>query len=169
MSIALTPPQVAEKSILDYYNRQTYLGNQFIYSINNTSIGSTSETPILLLSNPSTDKVSLFHGLRKLTSLTAGQSAVFRFYTGATISSAGTPVTPINLKTGSTALSQAAVTVNPTASSFGTFIALLASESFVPNASDLLFIIDPGFSMLVTVQVSLAATMVASELSWYEL
>jgi hypothetical protein len=47
-----TQRQVSEHSILDAYNKQTYLSNQYVYSLGNTEITTTSETPLLLLSNP---------------------------------------------------------------------------------------------------------------------
>ena len=53
--MGLTPAtnrQVPDNSILDYFNKQTYLGNQYVYAVGSIEILSTSEAPYLLLTNP---------------------------------------------------------------------------------------------------------------------
>jgi hypothetical protein len=174
--MALTPfnsQQLPDKSILDAFGRQIYLGNQFIASSTNVIVGSTAEIPFVLLSNPLTGiegTKALFHDSRKLTCLTADQSAIFRFYFNPVVSVAGTPFTPVNLRPaiGSTA-SISVVQTLPTTTSFGQFIALLASNSLTPDVSTLLSILDAGQSLLITVQGSSADTQVSYEISWYEL
>lgn len=81
-----TSNQVPQNSILDAFNRQTYLGNQFILPIVNQDLSSTSETNMLLVTNPSTTK-SLFVGLRRYSS--SAQQILVKLYTNATIAAAG--------------------------------------------------------------------------------
>jgi hypothetical protein len=163
-----TSKQVPDHAILDINAKQIYLGNQFIYATNSTAISGTSETPLVLMSNPTTNAVSLFHNVRKLTCLTASNSSIFRFYLSPTGASGGTAQVPINLRPASSNTSKSVVTLSPTVSTNGTFLAALASSAFNPDISSLLIIIDPGQVMLVTVQNS-ATSSVAAELSWYEL
>jgi hypothetical protein len=170
-----TNKQVPDNSILDYFNKQVYLGNTFIYSVGSTEILTTSETPLLLLSNPAlvahsfpTGK-SLFQGLKKLTCLTTGQSAIFRIYANPTVSALGTSQTPLNLRPASPNTSVAALSTSPTVTSFGSLVAVLASAAFTPDVSDVLTVLDPGQSLLVTVQTSSATTFIACEFSWYEI
>lgn len=82
--------QVPDQAILDAFNKQIYLGNSFVYSAQPT-IGGTSETPLVFLSNPASNGVAgknigLFFNLRKMTALTASHSALFNFYSNPTIS-----------------------------------------------------------------------------------
>jgi hypothetical protein len=160
--------QVAANSILDNNNRQTYLGNQFIYGTNSTAIAGTNETPLIVLSNPVSSTISLFHNVRKLTCLTASNSSIFRFYIAPTGVTGGTTQTPTNLRFASSNTSKSVVTLSPTVSTNGTFLAALASTAFNPDISSVLVILDPGQTMLLTVQNS-SASSVAAELSWYEL
>lgn len=53
-------------------------------------------------------------------------------------------------------------------SAFGTFLALLSVEVIAVD-SGILFVMDPGSSMLVTVSVSTDNTTIAAELGWYEI
>lgn len=174
MSLApATNRQVPDNSILDYFNKQTYLGNQYVYSID-TEITSTSEIPFLLLSNPAVsaaafpNQKALFQGLKKLTCLTVSQSAVLRFYSQPTITGAGTPVTPVNLRPASPNTSIAALSTSPTVSGNGTLIGVLSSAAFVSNSSDLLLVLDPGQNLFVTVQTTSATTFISFDLSWAE-
>lgn len=164
-----TQYQVAEKSILDEYNRQAYLGNQYILGLNNMTAG-TSETNLMLVSNPSTSTKSIFVNVKRFTSLTATQEAAFRIYFNPTVTAAGTATVPVNNRTSyGTAIMQAVITTVPTTTSNGTFGAILASTGYVPNQSNLLNILDPGQTMLITVQASNTGHTYAAEISWYEI
>ena len=79
-----TSKQVPDHSIMDFYNKQAYLGNQFVLAIN-SAISSTSETPYLLLQNPSSNKISLFQNYRRLLSRSATISCYLNFYANPTI------------------------------------------------------------------------------------
>ncbi len=175
MSTPATNFQDPKQSILDAYNQQTYLGNQFIYSTGSVSISGTSETPLVLISNPTVSGSSfpskyksLFLNFRKVTCFTSSQSAIFRFYFNPTVTGAGTTETPLNLRPANPNLSVATVGLNPTVSANGTYIAALASLAFVSDISTVLAILDPGKSLLITVQCSASAS-VNAESGWYEI
>lgn len=165
----LTSVQVAEKSILDAFNRQTYLGNTYIFGSDISTIGATTETPILLLSNSSTNSQSLFIQLKKLTCFTSNQSAIFKIYYNPTVTSIGTVETPVNLKNGSASTSVSSLSMSPTVSANGIYVGALASANQTPNISELLQVIDPGHSMLITVTLSQINVRFISEIVWYEL
>lgn len=284
--------QIPDHSIMDHFNKQTYLGNRYIYTTAQT-ISGTSETALLLISNPSANAVtvpstSMFLDVRKLTALTASHSALLNFYlnptvsagvqtvtmaadvsgslnstyfllngpgnvdkyyvwfsinnagvdpavagrtgikvSGATNASAstlggamvtainsaaasdftasgtstvtitntsnlpftaivdgtaathftfaltsvgqGTSETPVNLRPSNPNTSVMSICLSPTVSANGTLISYMMSASQTPNSSDLLIVLDPGQTLLVTVTVSNASDKVATELSWYEL
>jgi hypothetical protein len=170
-----TNKQVPEHSILDYFNKQTYLGNTFIYSIGSLELMSTAETPLMLITNPVVssqafpNNKSIFQGLKKLTCLTAANSVAFRIYANPTVTNVGTPQTPLNLRPASPNTSIAALSTSPTVTSNGTLVAILGSANVAPDVSDVLTILDPGQSILVTVQASASSTYVACEMSWYEI
>lgn len=167
-----TNKQDPSNSILDANFRQTYLGNQYIFSLI-SSVG-TSEIPVLLLRNPAlvgaafpTGK-ALFQNIKKLTSLTALNSATFRFYFNPTVSSVGTTQAPVNLRPALSNTPVALLTSAPSVSSNGTFIGSLTSNAFSPDVSTVMEILDPGQSLLVTVQASAISTSVETILAWYE-
>lgn len=177
--MALTPAtnrQIPDHAIMDFYNKQTYLGNQFLYSLPDFEVTSTSETNLLLISNPAvttssfpSGTVALFSNIRKLTTLTASQSAILRFYAAPTVTGGGTPVTPLNLRPASPTTSIATVATGPTTTSNGTLFDTIAASAFDSSLSQLLAILDPGQNMLVTVQASSATTFISYEIGWYEL
>lgn len=178
--MALNPAtnrQVPDQSILDHFDRQTYLGNQFVYAIPTISPGVTTEFPLLLLTNPAVPGSSfpsaykaLFCNIRNVICLTANQTAIFRIYAGPTVSAAGTAKTPANLRLASPNTPVAVITQQPTVSPNGTLIDTIGSSNLVETISTSpLIVIDPGKQILVTVQASLAAANVSMELGWFEL
>ena len=174
-----TQNQVASNSILDAFNRQTYLGNQFVYASAQTSAG-TTETPVLYLLNPvitssatgSASTKALFVNHLAVTSATASNSAVVRVYLNPAVSANGTAKTPANVRPGSANTSISSLFSVPTVTSNGTLIATLAaaplSTSRAP-ADAVLTILDQGQSLLVTVQTSATSTATVIELGQYEL
>jgi hypothetical protein len=170
-----TNRQVPDHSIMDHYNKQTYLGNKFVYA-SNQAIASTSEIPLLLLQNPAVATSSfpsgytgLFVDLMKLAVITASQSAVIRVYLNPTTPVAGTAKTPTNLRYASATTSIAALSAAPTVSGNGTLINVLSALPGQPDRSDLLVILDPGQNMLLTIQATANPTTIAQSISWYEL
>lgn len=163
-----TSKQVPDHAILDQYNKQTYLGNSFVYTTSQTIAG-TSETPIILLTNPASNTKSLFFNLRKLTCTTASHSAIFNFYSAPTISANGTAQTPINFRPASATTSSMNIYLSPTISSNGSLMSALISANQTPDVSSVLVVLDPGQSLLTTVTVSNANDKVISEFGWYEI
>ncbi len=90
-----TNRQVPDHSIMDAFNKQTYLGNQFVYSSSQTS-GGSSETTLYLLRNPAVTSsgfpanyTSLFVNFIKSVCITASQGVTLRAYLTPTVT-AGT-------------------------------------------------------------------------------
>lgn len=162
-----TPNQNPSNSILDVFNKQVYLGNQFSYAASITP-GATSETLLLLLNNASTTK-SLFVCHRKLITVTASQTCILRYYLNPTVTGAGTPVTPTNLRIANANVSVATLGTSPTASANGTLFCTLSSTPAVSDSSDFLTILDPEQSILVTSVASSNSTVILTELNWFEL
>jgi hypothetical protein len=171
-----TNKQVPEHSILDHFSKQVYLGQQFIYTNPIASFSATTETPIMLLSNPAVTTsafpsgwTSLFVNLQKLVVATASQTCIMRVYLNPSGITTGTTKTPVNLRSGSATTSIAALSINPTGSIAGVPIMVLSAQIGIPDKSDTLLILDPGSSILITAQASATATAVINEVSWYEI
>lgn len=165
----LTNTQIPDKSLLDINGRQTYLGNSFILPLNGKSLSDTSEHPILLIENPGSSDKSLFLFSRKVSS--DNNNILMRFYSGPTITSAGTPTTALNLRSGSQNTSIAQCYLSPTIASNGAFLANLPATVY-SITSDVLFILDPGTTFLITGQQfsgSSGSSNAFSENIWYEI
>jgi hypothetical protein len=162
-----TSKQVPDHAIQDIYGKQAYLGNQFVYNTGTTAISGTSETVLLLITNPSTSK-SLFFQSKKLSSL-AATSATLRWYLSPTSSAPGTTQTPINMRPANANVSQAVVGLTPTVSANGTYVSQLNSINYYPSQDSSLLILDPGQVLLLTAQVGTGGTNVAVELIWQEI
>lgn len=162
-----TAKQVPDQSILNKFDKQTYLGNQFSYCLS-ASTGGTGEVALLYLANPLTAKVSLFVNLRRTSGATASENNILKTYIGPTISSPGTTQTANNARPASGNLSIATLQSAPTASANGTLVEGLTVAAFTTVQSDVLIILDPGQSLLITGQSSSTATLI-TELHWIEL
>lgn len=163
-----TKNQIPDHSIMDHFKKQTYLGNEYIYSAS-TAIGGTSEVPLLYLANPAGSAKSLFYGMRKLICATASNSAIARFYLNPVSITGGSTETPINLRVASSNESIATLTLSPSVGgSFGSLIDILSSLNPSPDESNTLIILDPGESLLITSQCSASSTVITKN-SWYEL
>jgi hypothetical protein len=91
MSLLPSQNQIPDHSILDINGKQTYLGNQYICSVL-PFITTQSETPIILLQNPTTlvaNPKSIFQNVKKLTCLSASLYAYFKFYFNPTLNTYG--------------------------------------------------------------------------------
>ncbi len=174
MAYVNNPNQVPDKSICDLNGRQTYLGQNFIYSAVGT-YASTSEGILYLLQNPVSNAnppKAIFQDFKKLTCLTASQYLIFKFYANPTITSTGTSLTPTNLRVASSVTASAKLfnSSNFTVSANGIYLGALGSNFLVPDMSHVLSIFDAGNSLLITAQASQAsATTYSTELSWFEL
>lgn len=173
-----TNRQVPDHAIMDFYNKQVYLGNQYIFASNSQVIAAAAETPLFLVRNPAVTTASfpanyesLFIVWKRIICGTAAQSAILRLYLNPTVTAAGTAQTPLNMRPASLVNqpSISAFTTAPTVSSNGTFLQSLSSSAFNPDQSQLMTILDPGQVLYVTVQPTAVSTAISAELSWYEI
>lgn len=172
--------QMPDRSIMDYYNRQRYLGNQFVYGMNGYSPGSTSETNAFIIQNPTANgqtsvtgiygrqTIGLFLDYRKVCCTTASEEIVAKFYLNPNFTG-GTSETAINSRVASPTASVMNLLLSPTVSAKGTFIDSLESNPFVLCESRLLYILDPGNSILMTITAASSGTTLNSLFSWYEI
>lgn len=163
-----TSNQVPEHSILDAYNKQNYLGNQFIASAKVVTLADTAEHPVLYLLAPSGIARSLFCGVRRFFSGDLTNTIVFRTYITSTGISAGTAVTPTNCRVLSSTVSLATCKLSPTVSGLGTLVSAMSTGIGYEPIDFNMFILDPTASLLITAQAS-AATTCAADFVWYEL
>jgi hypothetical protein len=169
-----TPRQTPDQSILDLYNKQTYLGNSFLVSTNFVA-SNTSETPLLYLNNPATNaknngdggSLGLFNIVRKFQNDTLGSAVIFNIYLNPTGVTGGTSITPQNLRPAWGTVSKMTAKVSPAVVSNGTFISTTA-PNFIEIDAALLFVLDPGQSLLITVSAASTSNSCA-ELVYYEI
>lgn len=102
--------QIAEKSILDIFGRQTYLGNSFFLPVGGITLASATEFPLALISCPSTASKALF--LNRLA-ISASGATTIKSYLGATATYTGPAVVPGKERPGIAATSVAACYFNP--------------------------------------------------------
>lgn len=163
----LTQTQLPMDSILDINGKQTYLGNSFVLPTSGKSIANTVETPICVIQSASTNTKSLFLFSRNFS--TDNNPMLFRYYLNPTINSPGSATVALNLKTGSTTTSVSICYLAMTITANGTLFETIAGSQY-GSRDDLLVIIDPGKSILLTGQQSGAGTTVAiAEHAWYEI
>lgn len=170
----LTSKQIPDHSILDIFNKQIYLGNNYTVVVPFTA--GVAELPVLLLANNSTANptavsgiaTALFQHTIKVIDLSPGGSVILRVYLNPTVTAVGTPVTPINTRTAYPNNSIATVTSGPTVSSFGTLEDAVSALAQQVGESDLLKILDPGQSILITALAS-AAVLIDAKINWYEI
>ena len=181
--MGLTPAtqnQVPEHSILDYFNKQTYLGNEFSFPIGPQTINSTSETPIGLIVNPALtggqafpNQKAIFQNLRTSSSdIASGDGTTFfRYYFNPTISSTGTATVAVNLRPASAikSISKCYTSANFAVSANGTLIRAISAGYSAVNDSNLLFILDPGMSLLITAQPTTSGATILNSSSFYEI
>lgn len=80
MPLVLNPSQSPDKSILDLFNRQTYLGQQFIVGAPPTAFANTTENPYLYFSNPTGNSMTCFNSARRFATLNVNDGVSFNFY-----------------------------------------------------------------------------------------
>src|ERR1700731_4825604 len=151
MSTPLTPIQVPDQSILDTFNRQAYLGQQFVLPINVTTIASTSETPLAYITNPAGSGKTMFIVSKKYA---GNDTTFFRLYLGPTVSAPGTSTTVRNMRPACTNSSISVCYVSPTVSSNGTLLSVVIVNGGYSIDSSSMVILDPGQALLVTAQVA---------------
>ena len=109
---------------------------------------------------------------RRLSCLTSGASAIFRYYDSPLITSTGIETPVINSRLSSTNSSVAAI-YGPgqfSVSSNGTYRSTLISTTQDEAENCSITIIDPGYAVLITCQMSVGTGITcASELIWNEI
>lgn len=170
MAFQLNSKQLPNEAILDVFNKQCYLGNQFSIQSGVISVSGTSEVPFLFMGNASSTTTTLFQCLRKLVvnDVSGATGAIFRIYKNPTGVTGGTILSPINLRYASAISSAALVVLQPNVSTSGSIGAAFSVGWENQNESEVLHIIDPGYSQLITVQPT-ASTSIIVDLVWYEL
>lgn len=96
-------------------------------------------------------------------------SAATGFTFGVTSVGFGTSVTPVNLRPASPTTSIAALSTVPTVSANGTLLFALAA---IPGSADAIapmLVLDPGKTLLITIQTTATSTVSVPSLGWYEL
>lgn len=177
MSTSATNKQIPDAAIMDHYNKQAYLGNRYNYILSYTAAG-TGEVAQILLQNlavvgsafPAQNGAwkALFVDLRSITGLTASDVYTMKTYLNPTVSSVGTAQTPVNLRPASTNTSIATVHSAPSVSANGTLVETLASPALGTQMASNLIILDPGQSLLITLQTAISG-VINAQIGWYEL
>ena len=141
-----TPNQNPEKSILDYFDKQFYLGNGFSVPFLNTN--SSTSQPLVMIQNPATNtKTSIF---LKTLQIYTDNAVTASFYLNPTITSNGTLVTPVNLRPANANLSNALCYASPSVSSNGTLVSILPSpDNYGGIIFPRLLILDPGQTLMI--------------------
>lgn len=88
MAIQLNQFQTPDKAILDYFNRQTYLGQQFIASTMPIAFANTNENAFIYLNNPSGNKMTCFNSVRKFATNNLDDGVQLTFYANPVLSAA---------------------------------------------------------------------------------
>lgn len=162
-----TNKQVPDQAIMQIYGKAAYLGNQYVLPIAAFSVSGTSELNVALLKCPAASTASMFINVRRASS--TAQIAQIKFYVQPT-ATAGTPVTPVNLRALNTNASQSSCSSSPTSSANGTLISTIecpaTNETILDDSS--LIILDPGSSLLVTC-IPGGTSKVSLNLVWFEL
>lgn len=154
--------QVAEKSILDLFGKQTYLGNTFSLT-SALSLADTVNNPQALITNPSTSGKAMFVFSRSIFS---SADITVRYYIAPTVTAASVVVTPVNLRPAYLTASVTTINTTLTIGANGTLISQLDSRS---SPSDILFVIDPGYRLLINAQAATGGVVGSIETVWYEI
>jgi hypothetical protein len=172
-----TNKQVPENSILDTFDKQTYLGNAFVLAASDITLSGTSETPLVLIENPALANTSfqnqkaIFCNLRRFTSTL--QSVQIKLYSNPTVSGTTTATIPANQRVAYTtvSISKCYANGNFTVSANGTLMSNLgcSGNNYVVQDETLMVIIDPGNSILITGTALSANTVINSDVSWFEI
>jgi hypothetical protein len=171
-----TNRQVPEHSIVDHFNKQAYLGNQYIANTNVVTVTGTTEVPVLYIANPAlvqtapSNGIALFNEIQTLACIDPSglTGIVYRIYSNPTVVAGGSAIVPRNCRLASSNTSIATCLKSPTVTTMGTLLASLNVGSQNTHMGNLMFIVDPNKSILITAQPS-ATTSALVVCSWYEL
>jgi len=132
------------------------------------TMAATTETPLLILENPSGAKIPLTVFLKKLLVITSGHIGLFKLYVNPTGVTGGAAKTPLNLRVNaSSPPSQALAYSLPTVSTNGTILGAWNGSNVDAILNEVL-ILDPGNSLLVTVTAQAISDQVDAQFDWSE-
>lgn len=167
MATVLTTTQIPNDSILDINGRQTYLGNTFVLPMPGFSLTDTAAHPIAVIKNVAGSGKAFFLFNRNL--VCDNNPVVVSFYLNPVLNVPGSTTTAVNVRSGSSTTSVSTCYLGASITSNGTLVSAL-SCSTLGSSSNVLFVIDPGTSMLVVAQQAGAGTTnVFTENVWYEI
>lgn len=173
MAYQPNPNQIPDKSILDAYYRQTYLGNAYIATVA-SSLSDTSEHGLILIENPAVSQLpgkAIFVNLRRFSS--SAEQVLIKTYINPTVNSTSTAYVPNNLRPASpnTSISATYAAGQFSTSANGTLISAIgcAADDYVVQDNQLLVILDPGQSLLITATALADTTSLDADISWYEI
>ena len=160
--------QIPSEAILDLNGKQHYLGNAYSAPLAGVSLSTTNETNLIYLANAVTNSKSLFVYNRQVASSAYG--VVVKFYINPTVTNEGTPIVPVNFRTGSAFTATGLPFSGTTTSANGTLIDMMScGAGYNKSESGLLIILDPGQSLLMTGKAATATTVVELGIGFYEL
>jgi hypothetical protein len=169
-----TNRQVPEHSIMDYYNKQVYLGNGYSVPVSVT-LSDNSETAGLLIVNPLVATAAFpsgyFSQFMEGSHFTCTGNMIVRYYLNPTIATKGTASDVIQRRPASTNASVAQVYADDqfSVSSNGTLVDLRAALAEAQTIDNIMIILDPGQSMLITFQTTASSTnTVLGAIPWSE-
>jgi len=164
-----TSRQVPDHAILDINGKQCYLGNQFLICTEPITVAVSTETPVIYISNPSNNTKSVFIYDMGFNTIATIDTAYFRLYKSSSGISSGTSITPFNCRLASGTSSTINALLMPTVVTKGTRIQTVPGNyTIYQSINDPMLILDPGQSLLITVQTATSTSFVA-QLLYYEL
>ncbi len=163
-----TSKQIPDHSIMDFYNKPAYLGNQFIDDPGVLSLADASEHPLLYILCPSTSSVSLFIKDLNLNAAGATDVITYRIYHTPVTVSSGSVVAPRNVRIASGTTSVATVKSGVAAVSNGVLLQTIVSTVNTQVGKSSLIILDPGKAILITGQAAVTASAICNAVH-YEL
>ncbi len=134
------------------------------------SISGTTETPHVLIKNPSSSIKSIEITSIKLGDDSESYGSTFRIYSNATVTTNGTALTTVNnLFTASASASISEAYKLPTVSSNGSLheVVLLPSDH-PPKGIGRIFVIEPGNNLFITVENGISNLKSMVEIYWLE-
>lgn len=142
-------------------------GAAYAITLDNPTIASTSEIPLLLLLNPAASGKALQIFLRRLM-LTTTTNAIVRFYASPTVTANGTPVVPAPMRVGGAASVITPFTGSTISANGGLIDCLFANNSALVDTSLCPIVVPAGQSLLATIKASATTSPLDFQVSWVE-
>lgn len=156
---------------MDFYVQDTVKGKAFSTTSNFVAIASTNEIPFLLMENPTNSVGSaLLSNFVISSDATTDIKSIIRIYVTPTITITGTLATSLNMKIGSSAVTESKVYTSPTVTSKGTLKAIRSLSLIRPfDSIKQLIMLPPNSAILITVQnLAATSTNISIDVNWIE-